>query len=221
MQSINKKSTPSPAEITTVFGDCVSLFPIDKQFNDISIGLYLKKSKYTIWSFSHLPDTNSRIHSICHQFESLLGLTLVKDSSNQLFFDCGDNHIQPLKFLFAQVVSKPPDFQFDNKKIQIKDSKSEFQITVHQSANGYKVELNADNTKSKIRLRMINAGFVKYGGLNLNEDNYLSFSCGQNHDKLMKMLLPYSRNLTSVDAMLDAEAQRGQMTTNTLGFSQT
>ena len=68
---------------------------------------------------------------------------------------------------------------------------------------------------------MINAGFVKYGGLNLNEDNYLSFSCGQNHDKLMKMLLPYSRNLTSVDAMLDAEAQRGQMTTNTLGFSQT
>ncbi|MCH2309790.1 MAG: hypothetical protein MK345_01830 [SAR202 cluster bacterium] len=221
MQSINKQFNPSPAEITNYFGDCISLFPIDKQFNDISIGLYLKDSNYTIWSFSHLPKTKIRIQSICQQFENLLGLKLAENSHNQLFFECGDNHTKPLKFLFAQVVAKPPDFKFNDQNLQIKDSKSEFLITVLKSDEGYQVKLNSDDTKSKIRLRMINAGFVKYGGLNLNENNHLSFSCGQKHDKLMKMLLPYSRNLTSIDAMLEAEAQRGQMTTNTLGFSQT
>ena len=220
MQSTNNLN-PTPSQITEYFGDCVSLFPIDKQFNDISVGLYLKESTYTIWSFSHLPKTSSRILSICEQFEKLLGLKLLENSSNQLFFECGSNHVQPLKFLFAQVVSKPSDYKFSDNQIQIKDSKSPFQITVENINNAYRVNLNSDDSKAKIRLRMINAGFVKYGGLHLDENNSLSFSCGKNHDKLIKMLLPYSRNLTSIEAMLEAESQRGQMTTSTLGFSQT
>ena len=144
MQSINKQFNPSPAEITNYFGDCISLFPIDKQFNDISIGLYLKDSNYTIWSFSHLPKTKIRIQSICQQFENLLGLKLAENSHNQLFFECGDNHTKPLKFLFAQVVAKPPDFKFNDQNLQIKDSKSEFLITVLKIDEGYQVKLNSD-----------------------------------------------------------------------------
>jgi hypothetical protein len=37
----------------------------------------------------------------------------------------------------------------------------------------------------------------------------------------MRVLLPYSRNISSVETMMAAEALRSQMTTNTLGFSQT
>ncbi len=37
----------------------------------------------------------------------------------------------------------------------------------------------------------------------------------------MRILLPYSRNISAVEGMMEAEAMRGQMTTGTLGFSQT
>ena len=49
----------------------------------------------------------------------------------------------------------------------------------------------------------------------------LPFACGMPHDALMRVLLPYSRNISSVETMMAAEALRGQMTTGTLGFSQT
>jgi hypothetical protein len=37
----------------------------------------------------------------------------------------------------------------------------------------------------------------------------------------MRLLLPYSRNVSAAESMMEAEAQRGQMTTGTLGFSPT
>jgi hypothetical protein len=35
----------------------------------------------------------------------------------------------------------------------------------------------------------------------------------------MRLVLPYSRNISAVETMMDAEALRGQMTTGTLGFT--
>ena len=63
---------------------------------------------------------------------------------------------------------------------------------------------------------MIIAGFVKYGGMVKGEDNSISFECGNEHAELIKLLLPYSRNLT----IRESDSERGQMTTQTLGFSQ-
>ena len=50
-------------------------------------------------------------------------------------------------------------------------------------------------------------------------DAGVTFPCGQRHDQLMRLLLPYSRNVSAVEGMMEAEALRGQMTTNTLGFT--
>ena len=52
-------------------------------------------------------------------------------------------------------------------------------------------------------------------------DTQVMFPCGARHDELMRLLLPYSRNISSVEGMMAAEALRGQMTTGTLGFSVT
>ena len=49
----------------------------------------------------------------------------------------------------------------------------------------------------------------------------VAFSCGQRHDELLRLVLPYSRNISAVETMMDAEAARGPMTTGTLGFSAT
>jgi hypothetical protein len=51
------------------------------------------------------------------------------------------------------------------------------------------------------------------------DDNEIAFPCGRRHDKLIRLLLPYSRNVSAVESMMEAEAMRGQMTTGTLGFT--
>ena len=50
-------------------------------------------------------------------------------------------------------------------------------------------------------------------------DTEVAFPCGQRHDELIRLLMPYSRNISAVENMLDSEALRGQLTTGTLGFT--
>ena len=68
------------------------------------------------------------------------------------------------------------------------------------------------------RLRMIVAGFVRYGEMEEVSDTEVTFPCGCRHDELLRLLLPYSRNISAVEGMMEAEALRGQMPTGTLGF---
>ena len=51
------------------------------------------------------------------------------------------------------------------------------------------------------------------------EKNTVAFSCGSRHDELLRLLLPYSRNISAVETMLEESALRGQLTTGTAGFS--
>ena len=51
--------------------------------------------------------------------------------------------------------------------------------------------------------------------------NELNFPCDERHDELVRIILPYSRNVSQVEDSLEADSMRGQMTTETLGFSQT
>ena len=64
-------------------------------------------------------------------------------------------------------------------------------------------------------------GLRVYGEMDKISDTEMTFPCGQRHDELMRLLMPYSRNISSVEGMMAAEALCGQMTTGTLGFSQT
>ena len=45
------------------------------------------------------------------------------------------------------------------------------------------------------------------------------FPRGYQRDKLIRIILPYARNITGTQDMLDEDSMRGQMTTDTLGFS--
>ena len=46
------------------------------------------------------------------------------------------------------------------------------------------------------------------------------FESGKRHDKIVRLILPYARNISAVSDNLEADAMRGQLTTETLGFSQ-
>ena len=140
-------------------------------------------------------------------------------------FPCGYMHVRPVKFLMSQAVGKAPDYAPPQGEMTIKDSKSALMLTVTgQEQDGkwiYKVAGEGEAPRPEIRLRMVVAGFVRYGEMEKVSDTEMVFPCGQRHDGLARLLMPYSRNISSVESMMATEALRGQMTTGTLGFSQT
>lgn len=205
------------------FGRCLELVPMDPNFQNISVGLYVKEGICTVWSFSGKPGTAARLERIRDQLVALGGMEPVAGSGNQARFGCGYLHERPVKFLMSQAVGKAPDFAPPQGEMSIKDSRSPLTIRVEGYQQGdkwvYKISGEGDAPNPAMRLRMVVAGFLRYGEMDKVSDTEVAFPCGQRHDELMRLLMPYSRNISSVEGMMAAEALRGQMTTGTLGFS--
>ena len=213
---------PRPAEVIQKYGQCLELVPTDKYFDDISVGLYVKGALCTVWTYSRKEGVEERIREIRDQMVALGGMEPLE--GNQIQFPCGQLHARPLRFLMAQAVGKAPDYAPPEGNLAIKDSKSDLVINVQRpnsSEKGvYRISVEGEAQNPALRLRMILAGFVRYGEMEQVGESGVTFPCGESHDRLIRILMPYSRNISSVESMMAAEAMRGQMTTGTLGFSQ-
>ena len=211
------------ADVVERYGHCLELVPLDARFHEISVGLYDKDVIYTVWSFSGKPGVEGRIEEIRDQLVVLGGMVPVEGTHNQAKFPYEHPHRRPLKFLLAQAVGKAPDYVHPEGDMTIKDTKTKLMITVsgHEQDGKWVYEVSGEGEAPNIplRLRLIVAGFVRYGEMEKVSDTEVMFSGGQRNDALLKLLTPYSRNVSSVESMLDAEALRGQMTTGTLGFT--
>ena len=217
-----------PAEVIERYGQCLELVPIDRRFHDISVGLYVKDGLCTIWTYSRREGIEGRIREIRDQAVALGGMEAVEGSDNQVRFPCGLLHERTLRFVMSQAVGKAPDYAPPNQEeLFIQDSKSAMTIHAQLSENVqngravYNISLKGEGRNAAMRLRMVLAGFTRYGEMEQVGESGVAFACGMPHTALMRILLPYSRNISSVETMMAAEALRGQMTTGTLGFSQT
>ncbi len=216
-----------PAEVIERYGQCLELVPLDRRFHDISVGLYVKDDVCTIWTFSQRDGVEDRIREIRDQMIALGGMEAIGDSHNQVRFPCGHLHQRTLRFVMSQAVGKAADYAPPQGELSIHDSKSALIIRAvlsdgdHDGRAVYDVSLEGEARNAAMRLRMVLAGFTRYGEMEQVGDSGVAFSCGMAHDAMMRVLLPYSRNISSVETMMAAEALRGQMTTGTLGFSQT
>jgi hypothetical protein len=211
------------ADRLSEIGSCLELVPMDPHFNSVSVGLYYKDGICTVWSFSQVEGIESRLREIRDQMVRLGGVQPVDGSNNQFIFPCGVIHMRPVKFLLTQAVTKAPDFALAEGPMTIKDSKSALMLSVAGGRTNdgfaYQVSGEGDVRNPALRLRMVVAGFVRYGEMEKVGDTEVAFSCSWQHDELVRLLLPYSRNISAVESMLEAEATRGQMTTSTLGFT--
>ena len=211
----------SAREVVTRYGDCVELVPMDPNFHDISVGLYERDGISTVWTFSRRPGVEDRMRDIVDRLVKLGGM-VVTDDWNRLRFSCGHLHTRPLKFLTTAAIERTAE-RDRPEELLIKDSKSNLMIEMTGEQVGgryvYRVSATGEAKNPALRLRAIIAGFLRYGEMEKAGDAEVVFPCGQRHDKLMRLLLPYSRNISGVETMMEAEAMRGQMTTGTLGFS--
>ena len=205
------------------YGWCVELVSMDPNFNEISVGVYVKNGIATVWTYSQKPDVEKRISKIRDQLVALGGMEPVEGSHNQAKYPCGQMHGRPTKFLVAQAVEKDPEYTSPEGEFPVKDMKSPLMLGVNASeVDGrwvYRVIAQGDAPNTDARLRAVTAGFVRYGEMEKVGDDLVGFPCGYRHDELARLVLPYARNVSRVEDMLDAAAMRGQMTTGTLGFT--
>ena len=208
-------------EVIEEYGKCLELVPIDPHFKNISVSLYEKNNVATVWTFSRKNGVSKRIEQIRDQLAKLGDLEPIETTNNQLRSSCGIMHTRPLKFLMMQAVEKSPDYS--HPEGLIKDLRSDlllgFSTVNMDGSTGYQINAKGEAPNLNGRLRAITSGFVRYGEM-IRRDNFtVSFSCGAKHNPLMQLLLPYARNVTGTQDMLEADSLRGQMTTGTLGFS--
>jgi len=223
MAEMKTAERPDAREVIERYGRCLELVPMDESFHDMSVGLYVKDGICTVWTFSRQPGVDDRIEQIRDRMVSLGGLAPVEGARNQVRFECGHLHTRPIRFLMAQSVGKARGYAQPRGDMSIKDSKTALILSVsgrdHEGHWVYEVSGEGEAQNVALRLRMVVAGFVRYGEMEKVSDTEVSFPCGRRHDELMRLLLPYSRNVSAVENMMEAEALRGQMTTGTLGFT--
>ena len=210
----------SAVEAVEMFGKCLELVPIDPFFHDISIGLYSKGGIATVWTFSRREGVEGRIEQVRGQLAKLGDMDGLEGTHNQLRPRCGAIHQRPLKFLMMQAVEKDPSFEYPEGLV--KDLRSPLMLGFEsediEGRTVYRLTAQGEAPRAAGRMRAITSGFVRYGEMERVGDGVF-FGCGARHDQLMRLLLPYARNVTGTQDMLEADALRGQMTTGTLGFT--
>ena len=124
----------------------------------------------------------------------------------------------------TQSVEKPPEYTLPEGIISVKDTKTKLTLTMTGKEIDdrwvYSLHANGEAPNIPLRLRAIVAGFVRYGEMKKLNDTQVTFQCGYEHIKLARLLIPYARNVSMIEDGMEETALRGQMTTETLGFSQ-
>lgn len=210
-------------DVLNRIGSCSELISIDPYFKDISVGLYEKNGIYTVWSFSKVSGVSNRISEIRDQLVNLGGMVPVPDTNNQVKFPNGELYDRPVKFLIKLAVEKPSDYKHPDGQIRIKDLRSPLTLIINShDENGkriYEVTTEGEFKNPELRKRATVQGFIRYGEMEKIDNTKVMFNGGYRRDELIRIILPYARNITGTQDMLDADSMRGQMTTNTLGFS--
>jgi hypothetical protein len=215
---------PNVRETIKRLGHCIELISMDPRFHDITVGLFLKDRLLTIWSYSPVPGTNERIRTIRDRLVALGDLEAVEGSTSEARVPAGDILLQPLKFAFREAVEKDPG-ELPSGPIEVSDNKSNLTFSVTgEDESGvyvYTVIADGDSPRADARIKAAIGGFMRYGECERVTPHTFRFPDGQRHDGFVRLLLPYARNVSAVERMLAEEEAEGQMTTQTLGFSQT
>ena len=211
------------SEVSKKFGKCLELVSMDPNFHDISVGLFLKNDILTIWSYSKKEGVNKRLNIIRDKMVQFGGLNKLEEDF-KLSIPKGSLIPRPLKFLFVKSVEMDPSLKPETGEVSSKDNKSKLLFHISGSFENdkyiYRVSATGEHDKPNLRIRAVVGGFVKYGECIKNDTESFYFPDKNPHDQYVRVLLPYARNVSAVENMLNASEQAGQMTTQSLGFSQ-
>ncbi len=221
---MSKAVKESVVQILERLGACLELIPIDPYGDEMSVGFYERDGVISVWSFKTGRNVSARLEQIRDRVVELGDLEASPDNPHQLYFPGGTVYRRAFKFIARNSVEKSPLTPLPKGRIEVKDLKSDMILfAVPQQLKGkwiYSIGGEGNADRPQLRIRATVAGMVRYGGMEKVDDTKLMFPCSTRYDQLVRSVLPYARNVTGTEDMLEADESRGQMTTGTLGFSQ-
>lgn len=223
MPSLAKQ--PAVAEQVKKLGSCIELVSIDPHFHDVSVGLFIKHKTLSIWSYSRKAGIAERIEQIRDRCTKYGDVVAADGTTNQLELISDLYLDRALRFMFIAAVEKDPALEIPSGKIAIPDTKTKLTLVIAGAEEDgkyvYTVSTEGEAERAEMRVRATVGGFIRYSDCERIDKNKFAFPDGKRYDKFARLILPLARNVSAVESQLAAEELAGQMTTQTLGFSQT
>lgn len=215
---------PRIAERIKELGHCIELVSIDPHFHDVTIGLFIKDGLMTIWSFSNREGIDGRIEEVRDRCTRLGDVIAVEGTTDQLKLTSDLYLDRALRFMFTFAVEKDPARELPTGRITAPDTKTKLVFVINGAEeNGkyvYTISAEGRSDKAELRVRATVGGFVRYSDCERVDKNKFAFPDGKRYDSFARLILPLARNVSAVESQLAASELEGQMTTQTLGFSQ-
>ncbi|MCH7982976.1 MAG: hypothetical protein J4O01_08345 [Chloroflexi bacterium] len=215
---------PRIAERIKELGHCIELVSIDPHFHDVTIGLFIKDGLMTIWSFSNREGIAGRIEEVRDRCTRLGDVIAVEGTTDQLKLTSDLYLDRALRFMFTFAVEKDPARELPTGRITAPDTKTKLVFVINGAEeNGkyvYTISAEGRSDKAELRVRATVGGFVRYSDCERVDKNKFAFPDGKRYDSFARLILPLARNVSAVESQLAASELEGQMTTQTLGFSQ-
>ena len=219
------KTQPTVKDAIKRLGRCLELVSMDPHFNEVTVGLYYRGNVVTVWSFSRVPGIEGRVEQIRDRLVALGGLTPVDGTHDKAVFPSESIFEKPLRFLFTEAVEKDPSIAPADGPITSPDTKTRLTFTVTGGQQGdkyvYTVSAAGAAPRPQSRIRAVVGGYMRYGECERVAPDSFVFPDNARHDEMARVMLPFARNVSAIENMLASEELAGQMTTQTLGFSQT
>lgn len=222
-----RRSSSQPRAIDQIkkLGHCVELVSIDPHFHDISVGLFIKDGLLTVFSYSQIDGTEKRIEQIRDRCTKLGDVVTVDGTKDQLKLTSDLFLERALRFMFIAAVEKDPKVPVPSGPISAPDTKTKLTLFVEGcEENGrivYTVSAEGKADRPELRVRATVGGFVRYSDCERVDKDKFAFPDGKRYDNYARLILPLARNVSAVENQLQQDELAGQMTTQTLGFSQT
>ena len=215
---------PRIVERIKELGHCIELVSIDPHFHDVTIGLFIKDGLMTIWSFSNREGIAGRIEEVRDRCTRLGDVIAVEGTTDQLKLTSDLYLDRALRFMFTFAVEKDPARELPTGRITAPDTKTKLVFVINGAEeNGkyvYTISAEGRSDKAELRVRATVGGFVRYSDCERVDKNKFAFPDGKRYDSFARLILPLARNVSAVESQLAASELEGQMTTQTLGFSQ-
>ncbi|MBL6951715.1 MAG: hypothetical protein ISR50_03720 [Alphaproteobacteria bacterium] len=198
-------------------GKRIELVSTDKYFRDVSIGLYAREESgnwaFRVRSFAKYEGLQARIDFILNGMQTLGGMQRT-EGQDSVRFPCGNQHLIAVRRLFLQACKEKPEAAPDTPVLSMWDKKSELTVKAVNLGQGTYALSTVDAGEDEPNLRRLGAlrnAMVKLADAQADEvaGERFCFTCGQDHDPLVGLLLQAAPNVRAVMREFEMNAARG------------
>ena len=196
-------------------GKRIELVSTDRYFRDISIGLYAREDAgvwtFRVRSFAGHDGVADRIGFVAGAMQTLGGMQRVEAADTLRFF-CGGGHLVAMRRLFLQACKEKPEAAPGTPALSMWDKKSEATIkAVNLGQGAYALSAEGGDDQAQRRLGALRNAMVKLADAQADESvgERFCFTCGQDHDAMVGLLLQAAPNVRAVMREFEMNAARG------------